>query len=175
MKKFIKTKGILFWITGLSGSGKTTLAKSIHKDIIKLYGPTLLISGDDLRRIFNFKGYSFEEREILSKKYCKLTKFITDQNINLIFATVAMMHKPRIWNKKNIKNYVEIFIKSNVKTIIKSKKKRIYQKKIKKNLVGITIKPEYPKKPDIIIVNNFNKSIKNLSKQLLNKINYLIK
>ncbi len=171
-----KKKGILFWLTGLSGSGKTTLAKSIHKNLIKLYGPTLLISGDDLRRIFNFKGYSLKEREILSEKYCKLAKFITNQNINLIFATVAMMDKPRMWNKKNIKNYVEIFIKSNVKTIIKSKKKKkLYQNKIKKNLVGINIKPEYPKNPDIIIVNNFDKSIKDLSKQLLNKINKLIK
>ena len=170
-----KKKGILFWLTGLSGSGKTTLAKSIHKNLIKLYGPTLLISGDDLRRIFNFKGYSLKEREILSEKYCKLARFITNQNINLIFATVAMMDEPRMWNKKNIKNYVEIFIKSNVNTIIKSKKKKIYKNKIKKNLVGINIKPEYPKNPDIIIVNNFDKSIKDLSKQLLNKIKKLIK
>ena len=86
-----------------------------------------------------------------------------------------MMDEPRMWNKKNIKNYVEIFIKSNVNTIIKSKKKKIYKNKIKKNLVGINIKPEYPKNPDIIIVNNFDKSIKDLSKQLLNKIKKLIK
>ena len=47
-----KNKGILFWITGLSGSGKTTLGKAIHKDIKKLYGPTIMISGDDVRKIF---------------------------------------------------------------------------------------------------------------------------
>ena len=44
-------KGILFWVTGLSGSGKTTISKKIVKDIEKLYGPTLLISGDDIRKI----------------------------------------------------------------------------------------------------------------------------
>ena len=56
-------RGILFWITGLSGSGKTTIAKKIHKQIIKNYGPTLLINGDELRKYFGLKGYSFQERE----------------------------------------------------------------------------------------------------------------
>ena len=52
-----KNKGILFWITGLSGSGKTTIAKKIKKDIMQLYGPTLLVSGDNIRKIFKFNKY----------------------------------------------------------------------------------------------------------------------
>ena len=32
------------------------------------------------------------------------------------------------------------------------------------------IKPQYPKKPNIIIVNNFRKSIDELSKSLIKKI-----
>ena len=51
-KKLNSSKGILFWITGLSGSGKTSLAKKIKKDISKRYGPTIVISGDNLRKIF---------------------------------------------------------------------------------------------------------------------------
>ena len=42
MTKF-KSKGILFWITGLPGSGKTTIAKKIYKQIVQKYGLTLLI------------------------------------------------------------------------------------------------------------------------------------
>ena len=112
-KKIDKNKGILFWITGLSGSGKTTLAKKIKKDIIKYYGPTLLVSGDNLRKIFNFKKYTSSERLKNSKKFCNFAKFITDQKINLIFAVVGMMHQPRNWNKKYIDNYVEIYVKTN--------------------------------------------------------------
>ena len=69
-KKLNKNKGILFWVTGFSGSGKTTLAKKIKKDIIKYYGPTLLVSGDNLRKIFNFKKYTSSERLKNSKKFC---------------------------------------------------------------------------------------------------------
>ena len=115
MKKINKKKGILFWVTGLSGSGKTTLSKKIKKDITKYYGPTLLISGDDLRKIFNFNKYTLLDRIILSKKFGNFAKFITDQKINLIFAIVGMMHRSREWNKNNIDNYLEIYIKTERK------------------------------------------------------------
>ena len=43
---------LLFWLTGFPGSGKTAIANKIKSEIIKLYGPTILISGDNLRKIF---------------------------------------------------------------------------------------------------------------------------
>tara|TARA_B100001248_G_C27390376_1_gene462047 strand:+ start:1527 stop:2057 length:531 start_codon:yes stop_codon:yes gene_type:complete len=174
-KKEINTKeGILFWITGLSGSGKTTIAKKIKKDIEKLYGPTLLVSGDDIRKIFDFKKYTAEERKTLVFKYCKFSKFITNQKINIIFAAVGMMDSVRDWLKKNILNYIEIYIKADLKKIIKAKKKKIYHKKNIGDIVGVDIKPEFPKKPDIIIKNNFDKEIDILAKTLIKKIKTMI-
>ena len=111
MEKRNRKKGILFWITGLSGSGKTTLGKTIHKDITKLYGPTIMISGDNLRKIFKLNGHKKEERLKLSNSYCQFAKYLTNQKINIIFAVVSMFDKPRKWNRQNIKNYVEIYFK----------------------------------------------------------------
>ena len=173
-KKIIKGKGILFWITGLSGSGKTTFAKKIHKDIINKYGPTILISGDDIRKIFNLKGYEINERLTITRAYCKLAKYITNQKVNIIFAVVGLFDEPRKWNKKNIVNYIEIYIKANISKIIKIKKKKIYQLKNSKNLVGVHIKPQLPKKPDIIISNSFKLTPDKVSNKLLKKINNLI-
>ena len=170
MKKIDKKKGILFWITGLSGSGKTTIGKSIHNDIKKLYGPTIMISGDNVRKIFHLSGHKKEERLKLTESYCRFAKYITDQKINIIFAVVGMFDKPRKWNKQNIKNYVEIYIKSNLNKIIKLKKKKIYHKKNIKNLVGIDIIPEFPKRPDIKIINSFNKNKKKISEKNISKI-----
>ena len=123
-KKINKKSGILFWITGLSGSGKTLLAKKIKKTISQRYGPTILISGDDIRNIFSLKGYTYRERFMTVKKYCKLSKFFTSQGVNVIFAVIGMMDGIRKWNKINIKNYIEIYIKSDIKTIIKKRKKK---------------------------------------------------
>ena len=174
MKKFNKSKGILFWITGLSGSGKTTLGKAIHKEIKKLYGPTLLISGDDVRKIFDLKGYEYKQRLQITKKYCKFAKYVTNQKINIIFAVVGMFHEPRKWNQKNIQNYVEIYIKSNIKKIIKTNKKKIYKKRNPGKLIGIDIKPEYPRNPNITILNHFKNSEHTMKNILLKKINIFI-
>ena len=168
--KINKKKGILFWITGLSGSGKTTIANKIKKDISKKYGPTIILNGDDIRKIFYLKKFDRRYRLKLALSYSKLCKFISDQKINIIFPTVSMFNKVRNYNRKNIKNYFEIYIKTNVKKIIKKKKKKIYYKS-KINIVGLDIKPELPKKPDIIILNNFDKNLKVISKNLIKKIN----
>ena len=66
-----------------------------------------------------------------------------------------MMDKPRKWNRRNIKNYIEIYIKSDVKKIIKEKKKKYILIK-NTNLVGINVKAEFPKNSDIVINNKFN-------------------
>ena len=169
-----KNKGILFWITGLSGSGKTTIAKKIKKDIIQLYGPTLLVSGDNLRKIFKFNKYTYNERVSTAKKFCKFAKFVTNQKINLIFAAVGMMDSMRKWYRNNIDNYIEIYIKADLKKIIRSKKKKIYHKKNSGDIVGITIKPEFPKQPDIRINNDFKKSTDDLVNNLIKKISKIV-
>ena len=85
-----------------------------------------------------------------------------------------MMHSPRNWNRKNIDNYLEIYIKASIKSIIKINKKKIYHKKNSGDIVGISIKPELPKKADIIINNNFKRSTDILSKELLKRIKSII-
>lgn len=164
MKKINKSKGIVFWITGLPGSGKTLLANLIQQEINSIYGKSIVVSGDDLRNIFNLKGYTSKDRKKYLKSYNKFCKFITDQQINIIFAVVGLYDFIRKINKKNLKNYVEIFVDADIKKIIKFKKKKIYQKN--KNLVGIDIKAEFPRKPDIIIKNDL-KIKKNVMKKIL--------
>ena len=165
-----KSKGILFWITGLSGSGKTSIGKKIKKKIIEIYGPTLVISGDNIRKIFKFNKYTYKERYALKKKYFDFAKFVTNQNINLIFAAgLGVSDYLRRLHKKNIDNYVEIYIKTDLKKIINSKRKRIYMQK-SSPIVGIDIKPSFPKNPDIIIRNDFKKNIVQLSTELIKKL-----
>ena len=169
-----KKKGILFWITGFSGSGKTAIAKKIKPEIIKTYGPTILFSGDNLRKILNLKKYSKNARYKNGLMFSKLCEFITNQKINVIFAAVGLFDKLRQQNRLNIQNYVEIYIKSDLAKIIKIGKKNIY-KKYNKNIVGRDISAEMPKFPDIILNNKFDRSVNKLSTQLLKKIKKIVK
>ena len=108
------------------------------------------------------------------KKFLDFAKFITDQKINLIFAVVGLIEKPKNSARKKIANFIEIYLKSDIKKIIKKGKKKLYKQK-KNNIVGININPEFPKKADIVLINDYKKSIEILSKVLLNKIHKKIK
>ena len=119
---FKKKKGIFFFITGLSGSGKSSLAKKIKPKIQKKYGKTLLLHGDEIRKIFSLNKYGYKDREKIALQYVKLCKKITNNNINVILATVSLFNSIRKCNKKNFSNYIEIYIQSDLKKIIKQKK-----------------------------------------------------
>jgi adenylylsulfate kinase-like enzyme len=79
-----------------------------------------------------------------------------------------MFEKIRKWNRKNIKNYVEIYIANQNYKNLKNKKK------FKKNIVGIDIKAELPTRPDIKVFNNFNKKVRYISNKLVEDIRKII-
>ena len=64
-----------------------------------------------------------------------------------------MFDSVRAWNRKNINNYVEIYLKVPIDILIKRDKKHLFSNAIKnekQNVVGIDIKIEEPKNPDIL-------------------------
>lgn len=165
----LKENSYIFWLTGLPGSGKSNIGKLLLPMIKKKYGATILIHGDNIRNIYNIKNYDHNFRLKLGKSNFNLCKFIASQGVNVIFTTVGLIHKLHSYNRNNYKNYVEIFIESNIKQLINKKKKKFYRK-ITKNLVGIDIIPQFPKKPHIKICNDFSKSIAKLKEELFLKI-----
>ena len=173
--KLNKKKGTLFWVTGLSGSGKSSIAKEILPKIKKKFGPTLLMNGDNMRTIFNLTKYDKPSRLEYALNFSKFSEHITNQGLNIIFATIGMFHKARKRNKSRIDKYIEIFIDTEINNIIKNgKKKKIYNRKLN-NIVGKHIKPQLPSSPNIKIKNDFSKNIKQISKEILIDIDRIVK
>lgn len=172
-KKKINSKyGLVFWMEGYSGSGKSTIMKLIHSKIEKKYGPTLNISGDDLRKLYNLNGYKKKDRIKNSYQFSEILKFLSEKKINVLYTVVGLNHQARKIYKTKIKNFIVTYIDADVKEIIKLGKKKTY--KNKKNILGIDIIPEYPKKPDFIIKNNMKTSLKSLAQNYFEDIKKLI-
>lgn len=168
-KSINKNKGFLIWVTGFSGSGKTTIGKKLLPLINKRLGNTILIHADDLINLFKLKGYSKVERIKRGLMYGKLLKFLTDKKINVIFTVVGMFNKVRENNRKLIQNYIEVFIDSDLKLITKKSKKKHYVKN-SRNIIGLDIKPEFPKIPDVTIFNDFKTKPSHISKKIMVKL-----
>jgi len=166
---------MIIWITGLSGAGKTTLAKALYKDLKKKIPNTLWIDGDILRKHFqNTKKYDQKSRIKQYKKMLTVAKFCYDQKINVIVSALYFNNFIFKNNKKIFKNYYQIYLKSDIKDLIRRDSKKIYSKNINKKkpfLVGVDIKWNEPKKSDIIIKNFFNKNVSLVKKNILIKIN----
>tara|TARA_Y100000294_G_C8507043_1_gene317131 strand:- start:165 stop:686 length:522 start_codon:yes stop_codon:yes gene_type:complete len=163
--------GKIFWITGLSGSGKSTIGEHLKKIIKKNYGKTIIIHGDNIRDIFQFKFYTKTKRLKLGKSYSDLCRLLIQQNINVIFTTVGLFNELFLYNRKNLKkNYIEIYIKTDIEKLKKNKSKTFYKVRTR-NVWGLDLKPQFPKKPDIIIENNFQVSPAILAKKIFEKIN----
>ena len=132
-----KNKGLVFFIEGFAGSGKSSIGIKSHKRIIKMFGSTILVHGNEMRDIFNLYGYSRRDRIKSTYKTRKFIKFITEQKINVIYPALCLNYKAKSPYKQKLKNLVEIFIKTDIKKIIENKtKKRIYKLKKKTLLDG---------------------------------------
>ena len=172
-----KNHGWCIIIEGLSGSGKTSISKKILTPINKKIGKTIFLDGDAVREFLlsiKFKmGYKKRDRGNGARPVSKLINIFLENNINIIYANVGLNKiATRVW-KKNFQNLIYIYLKTNIKDIVNFGKKDLY-KKIKKDIVGLDIKPDINKKANIIISNNFDQSISLLSKQIIKKISKII-
>ena len=166
----MKKSGTVFWICGLAGSGKTSVAQEFSKILDKRGVNSILLDGDYIREIFDLpKDYSYEGRKKLAIIYSKMTKMLSDQGFTVIVSVIAMFEEIFKYNRKNIKNYIEVFLDVPMDELIRRDKKKLYSKALNgelKDVVGIDIKAEFPKNPDIKIMNygsvDINDSVKKI-------------
>ncbi|VDG72430.1 adenylylsulfate kinase [Clostridium carnis] len=147
-------RGTVYWITGLSGAGKTTIGKRLYKKIKEVKENIIFLDGDELRVVFNNFDYSYSGRKDLSKKYSNLCNMIAEQGIDVIICTISMFDYIRRWNRENIINYKEIYIKVPICELKKRNQKELYKNNRHNNVVGVDIEFEEPKESDLVIENN---------------------
>ena len=82
-------------------------------------------------------------------------------------SVVGLFHQIHKWNRKNIDNYIEIYIESSIDKITHFDQRRIYKKK---KVVGLDIVKQIPKNPHISIFNNFEKIKNIMQKKFLMKL-----
>lgn len=154
----MEEKGTVYFFTGLSGAGKTTLGSLFYQRLKKKKPNVILLDGDVVRDVFynNKMGYSDEERLNGALHTFKICKFMAEQGIDVVFCSISMYSQVREWNRNNIQNYKEIYIKVKKETLLKRNQKGLYTSG--KNVVGVDLPFDEPKTPDIIIQNDGDKT-----------------
>ncbi|MBP9853703.1 MAG: adenylyl-sulfate kinase [Candidatus Omnitrophica bacterium] len=150
--------GSVYWITGLSGAGKTTIAQELHK-LLKTQGEKVVfLDGDILREVFGrSNAYTRDERQDLALQYARLCKMLSTQDLNVICATISMFKECHQWNRDNIVNYREIYLRVPLDILKKRDSKQIYSRNAQGTLnqvMGVDIQYDEPEQPDLIIEND---------------------
>lgn len=149
----MENKGTVYFFTGLSGAGKTTLGGLFYKRLKERKPNVVRLDGDEIRPVFGEDtGYDFEERRKLAERAFRICRMLTDQGIDVVICSISMFHSVRMWNRANIPQYKEIYIRVKGETLLKRNKKNLYT--AGKNVIGVDLPFEEPQQPDLIVQND---------------------
>ena len=170
----IMSIGRVYWITGLAGAGKTTFGLMLRDEIISNKGRApVFIDGDEIRAVFGNKfGFSEAERRELAFSYSRLCDLFSKQGFDVICCTISMFHEVREWNRKNVKNYKEIYLEVEEQELKKRNQKNLYKNNLSSEptVVGIKNSFQAPRDADLTIKNNGKKELSKLLEGHLTEI-----
>ena len=116
---------MVIWISGMPGTGKSTLAEYYYKQYKKKLKNLILIDGDAFRKSMNNDlGYTIKDREKNALRLIKFAKYFSDQKVNVIISANLVFQKYRDWSKKNISNFLEVYIDTESQLLKKRNKKK---------------------------------------------------
>lgn len=150
-------KGTVYFFTGLSGAGKTTLGGLFHRRLKARKANVILLDGDLIRPVYNEDiGYSDEDRVKGASRTFRVAKMLSDQGIDVVVCSICMYSAVRDWNRENIANYKEIYIKVTRETLLARNQKKLYT--TGKNVVGVDLPFDEPQASDAVIANDGSES-----------------
>ena len=147
--------GFTIWFTGLSGSGKSTLSEVIEQRMKALGRNVEVLDGDIVRtHLSKGLGFSREDRDTNIKRIGFVCNLLTRNGVICISAAIAPYHDARDWARKEIGNFVEVYVKCPLEVCrqrdVKGLYKLVDEGKIK-NFTGVDDPYEEPVHPELII------------------------
>ncbi len=146
-------QGTVYFFTGLSGAGKTTIGGLFHRRLKATKPNVVFLDGDEIRIAFGEDvGYTHSERLRWAGRIFRVCRLLAGQGIDVVVCSIAMYESVRRWNRENIPNYKEIYIKVSKDTLLQRNQKGLYT--AGKNVVGIDLPFDEPQSPDIVLSND---------------------
>jgi len=148
-------KAPVIWLTGIPGSGKTTLALDLEKYYQKNSLPVEILDGDEIRKTLSKDlGFSPEDRKEHNRRVIFVAQILSKNGVTTIIPLISPYRETRDFARKEIPNFVEVWVKTSVDECIKRDPKGLYKKALAgeiKNLTGLQAPYEEPQNAELIL------------------------
>lgn len=145
--------GAVVWITGLSGAGKSLVANKLTRLFREKGLYPILLDGDELRdALLMSTTFVPETRRQLAGIYGRLCRLLARQGHVVVCATISLHHAVHEWNRKHLPGYTEVFLNVPLDELRRRDPKGVYG--AGRNVVGVDLKAELPRAPDLMIANH---------------------
>ena len=148
-------KAPVIWLTGILGSGKTTLALDLEKYYQKNSLPVEILDGDEIRKTLSKDlGFSPEDRKEHNRRVIFVAQILSKNGVTTIIPLISPYRETRDFARKEIPNFVEVWVKTSVDECIKRDPKGLYKKALAgeiKNLTGLQAPYEEPQNAELVL------------------------
>jgi len=145
----------VIWLTGIPGSGKTTLALELQKFYENKGIPIEILDGDEIRKTLSKDlGLSPEDRKEHNRRVIFVAKILAKNGVTTIVPLISPYRETRANARKEIPDFIEIWVKTSVDECIKRDPKGLYKKALAgeiKNLTGLQAPYEEPQNAELIL------------------------
>src|SRR6266852_959535 len=148
------TSGCTIWLTGLSGAGKSTIAQLLEKRLKECGRNVEVLDGDIVRtHLSKGLGFSREDRDTNIKRIAFVCSLLTRNGVTCISAAISPYAEARAWARREIGNFVEVYVKCPIEVCHQRDVKGLYKlaDEGKVKLTGISDPYEEPEHPDLVV------------------------
>lgn len=138
-----------------------------------------MLDGDELREVFgataaNAKNHGREGRLALALQYAHLCRVIASQGHIVVIATISLFKEVHAWNRANLCDYFEVYLKVPLEELRRRDPKGIYRRfdagKLS-DVAGLDLPIDEPEAADWVVEFNPKRSAATLADELLKSLN----
>ena len=143
------------WFTGLPASGKSTLAGIVRTELLRRGVLIVILESDILRRILTPNAtYSDPERDAFYQQLADIGAMLVHQGIPVIFDATANRRGYRDHARRQIPDFVEVYVNCPLQICAERDPKKIYRKVNDGTVIyvpGAQVEYEAPLRPDLVV------------------------